>query len=1511
VSGADQTGLEIAVIGMAGRFPGARTVAELWEKLRGSVDCISDFTAAELTAAGVPAELFARPDYVKAGAVLDDIDRFDAGFFGFSPREAELLDPQQRVFLECAWEALEDAGYAGEAFRGLIGVCAGTGRNGYLQQNVYTNPRLIAAAGVFQTFLNNEKDSLALRTAYLLNLGGPALTVQTACSTSLVAVHLACQSLLAGDCDICLAGGVSIALPQTTGYLYEDGLMLSPDGRCRAFDVSGSGAVLGRGAGVVVLKRLAEAVEDGDRVLAVIKGSAVNNDGSSKIGYTAPSIDGQARVIRMAHARAGVDPETVTFVEAHGTGTELGDPIEVAALNEAFGAGAGPNRCALGAVKTNIGHLDAAAGVAGLIKTVLALQHREIPPTLHFRSPNPAIDFAGGPFYVNTTLRPWSAAGPLRAGVSSFGMGGTNAHVVLEEAPRPAPAAAAHSHRLLVMSARTAEAADQAAANLASFLHGAPAADLDDVAYTLQVGRRTFEHRRACVCTTTTDAVAALAPGSSRLIADANETRERRLAFMFPGQGAQYAGMARGLFDAYPEFRTALAECCRLFARHLDGIDLLQALYPDTRHAEADSRLARTELAQPAIFAVEYALARLLMSWGLTPDAMIGHSVGEFVAACLAQVFTLEQAVGLIAARGRLMQRLPVGSMLAVPLAEHELASMVAGTPLSVAAVNGPRLSVVSGPADAVDQLAARLGDGAVRLHTSHAFHSSMMDPILDEFAELVARTRPAAPRLRFISNVTGTWITDAQAADPTYWTKHLRQPVRFADGARVLTADAQRVLLEVGPGATLVTLARQNAPAGVAPLALQTLPRPQSAEADTVTLLRAIARLWTSGVPIDFQRMHAGEGRRRVALPTYPFERKRFWVEPNTARQPAPAPRPTAIAKNSDPDEWCFAPVWKSSVGVPSPGEAAGHAWLVLARRTALHDAVIDGLRGRGAAVVRVEPGDRFERISSDRYVIDPGVRAHFDALIADIAAAQPCDRVAHLWSVGTDGEEPAARYDASFYGLLAMVQALDAARMAVSRIVVAVSGVHAVTGEEQIDRSAAAMLGLCPVIQQEYAGVSCRVVDVDRRNAVEVDPRTVTQIVAELTGEAAAAVVAYRGTRRWVQTWEQASVRPLEAATLRPHGVYIVTGGLGRVALAIADHLARTVSARLVLASRNELPPRDEWGGLVAGTDRQAERVRAIEQLERAGAEVIVRAIDVADQAQMTALVRETEARFGRVDGVVHAAGVTHGGTFAPLAELDRAACEAQFAAKIAGVEALEAALAGRRLDFCVLASSLASVLGGFRFGGYAAANRYLDAVAHAHHANGEPWWTSVNWDGWDFGDGAGSPRAIALKPAEGAAIFARVAAAGLPQVAVSVGDLPARILVASTVGKPATTGERLTSYPRPNLQNPYVAPSTAAERTIAGIWKDLLGIDAVGVNDSFFELGGHSLLATQAASALKTAFDAPIPVALIFEHPTVSALAAALSAPAPAAPAGLTRASGRGERRRAALRRLEAVE
>ncbi|HUQ34164.1 MAG TPA: SDR family oxidoreductase [Pyrinomonadaceae bacterium] len=1508
----------IAVIGLSGRFPGAADADAFWRNLRDGVESIAFFTDEELLAAGVDASALTDPEYVRADGALDDIDLFDAAFFGFNPREAESLDPQQRFFLECSWEALEQAGYDPESYPGLIGVYAGAGTSTY-RNNLYSNSDFVNLVGAFQIALGNNKDHLTTQVSYKLNLKGPSVAVQTACSTSLVAVGLACQNLLNYECDMALAGGVSIGVPQRAGYYFEAGGIGSPDGHCRAFDAEAQGTVGGSGVGVVVLKRLADALSDGDHIHAVIKGAAINNDGSLKVGYTAPSVDGQAKVIAMAHALAGINPETIGYVEAHGTGTPLGDPIEIAALSQAFGAGT--NRkgfCAVGSVKTNIGHLDAAAGVAGLIKTILALNHKMLPPSLHFTRPNPNIDFDNSPFYVNTSLREWpeNTSSPRRAGVSSFGIGGTNAHVVIEEAP-PVDAVAEVSSKdehLLIISARSETALETATANLAAHLKERPQLNLADVAYTLQTGRRAFTHRRALRCRDLEDAAQALASlDESRVLTEAGAGGTRRpVAFMFSGQGEQHVFMGLSAYHDEPVFRQAIDLCSEILAPHL-GFDLRSLLYPkDEQKEEAELQLRQTAVAQPALFAIEYALSKWWLEMGVRPDAMIGHSLGEYVAACLAGVFSLEDALKLVAARGRLMQELPAGAMLAVPLSEASLRPFLNGQ-LSLAAVNGPQLCVLSGAAEAVSRLEIQLGERGLegrRLRTSHAFHSGMMEPILERFTDEFKGVELKAPQIPYISNVTGTWITAEEATDPAYWAAHLRGTVRFAEGLEKLLTEPNRLMLEVGPGQMLVGLSRQHSKRTPEHLLLSSFKRSQSNQRGEDSLLHALARLWLAGVAVSWNNLYAHEKRRRVPLPTYPFERQRYWVE----RQEEKEATASSLAsqqqhKKRDVADWFYLPSWKRGVPVEllrPDAQATAHKlrWLVFIDECGLGHNLASLLTAGGHEVFTVKAGEGFINHGAQGYTIAPGQIADYRTLMDELRSTGKLpDRILHLWSVTQDDgaqtsiEEFERAQTAGFYSLIFLAQALGEQQQGAGKLPVAVVSNRAqnVSGEDSLCPAKTTILGACKVIPQEYPHIICRSIDVIApAPGSNPEERLIEQLLTEFMAETPETEIAYRLDQRWVRSFEP--VR-LEAAAsnqrrLREGGVYLITGGLGGVGLILAGYLARAVKARLVLVGRTSLPPREDWAHWLSShmdEDSVSRKITGVQELEAEGAEVLTLSADVSDREQMKEVIARTLERFGELNGVIHGAGLTTADAFQPIQDASRPACERHFQPKAYGAIVLDEVLSGVEPDFCLLLSSLSSVLGGLGFVAYAAANIFMDAYAESHSRGARPAWTSVNWDGWqlweDDEEGA-DPAELIILPEEGAEAFERILSRGpVSRIVVSTGDLEAGInrwvrLESLRGGEDAlSTDASDTTAPthaRPSLSNTYLAPRNEVERVVAETWQQLLGIERVGVLDDFFELGGHSLLAIQVVARLREAFQVEVPVRDIFDASTVSALA-----------------------------------
>lgn len=1489
----------IAIIGLAGRFPGASTVEAFWHNLCHGVESIQTFSEAELLASGVDPQMVTQPNFVKAGAPLDNIEYFDAAFFGFNPREAAVMDPQQRLFLECAWEAIERAGYNTATYPGRIGTFAGMGWGSYFLNHIAANPDLLASMTGYQTLLGNEKDFISTRTSYLLNLTGPSITVQTACSTSLVATHLACQSLLSYQCDMALAGAAAMMLPQA-GYLYESGGILSPDGHCRAFDAQAQGTVAGSGVGLVLLKRLEEALADGDQIYAVIKGSAVNNDGAMKVGFTAPSVTGQAEAIAEALALAGINPDTIQYVETHGTGTALGDPIEITALTQVFRSQTDRQQfCAIGSVKTNVGHLDTAAGVTSLIKTALALHHGQIPPSLHFKQPNPQIDFANSPFYVNATLQDWLQTDiPRRAGVSSFGMGGTNAHLVLEAAPPREPSSSSRPWQLLVLSAKTPTALEQATQNLVAHLQQHPCENLADVAYTLQVGRQAFEHRRMVVCQTVEEAIATLQTSTEPpVLTHQQPEMSRTIAWMFPGQGSQYVNMGRELYDYEPVFQIWVDRCAELLQPHL-GLDLRTLLYPNPdNEATATQQLQQTAIAQPALFTIEYGLAQLWMHWGIKPDVLIGHSIGEYVAACLAGVFTLKDALMLVAQRGRLMQSLPTGAMLAVSLSAEAVIPWLSAD-VSLSAINAPQMCALAGTEVAIQELQTKLeqqGISCQRLHISHAFHSPMMEAIVQPFQQLVAQVKRQSPQKRWISNLTGTWITAAEATDPHYWAQHLRQPVRFAEGLTTALAEPNCVLLEVGPGRTLSTLARQ-CPAANGQIVLSSLRHPKDVRSDQAFLLNMVGRLWLAGIRLDWSKFYSHEQRHRLCLPTYPFERQRYWIERSAAKAAIPA---IATSEKSPLDQWFYTPTWKQQPWIaPAIANHSPQIWLIFCDSVSMSSPLIQRLQQQGHTVILVQTGTAFSHLADLTYAVNPQQAADYRSLLQDLQAQQLIpNQIVHAWSLDV---EPSTTLDTGlacgFYSLLFLTQAIADLKHPI-HVQVLTKGLYSITGTETLIPEQATVLGPCQMIPQEYPHIHCRVIDLESSEAISLNQTLIQELLdASPNSET---TIAYRRRHRWIQQYDAVTLPAVKSLPncLRFQGVYLITGGLGGIGLTLANYLAETVQARLILLSRYGLPDRNDWNHENLPAQVKA-TIQTVQNLEAKGAQVQVIAADVTDADAVQGAIAQVTQQFGTIHGVIHAAGVPGGG----LMQLKTLEAAAQvLAPKLQGTRCLHQALQGIALDFFVLCSSLTAIVSELGQVDYCAANAFLNAWAQAQDRNSKAF--AINWDTWQSVGMAAQttvPEALqqqrqtnlelGITPDEGVEVFQRILQNPLPQVIVSTQDLgqaiatsreQARHVLATTNAVNATTVQQ----PR-SLTSPYVAPGNSIEQQIAEIWEELLGVHPVGIHDNFFGLGGHSLLAVQTVSRLRDVFQVELPLkVLLAEAPTVAELAVAIAKLQPA--------------------------
>lgn len=1514
------TGLEIAVIGMEGRFPGANNIDEFWSNIKNGVESITFLTDEELVAAGVDSELITNPNFVKsAGGVLTGKEYFDASFFGYTPREAELMDPQVRVFHECAWIALENAGYDPGTYNGLIGLYVGASANLYWKA-LAAKHSIDKGLSLFESLLLFDKDFLATRIAYKFDLKGPAMTVQTACSTSLVAIHLACRALLTGECDMALAGGVSISTQDDLGYIYQNGMINSQDGRCRAFDENSTGTVTGSGLGVVVLKRLKNAIEDGDNINAVIVASAINNDGSRKVGYTAPSIDAQANVIRSAHRIAKVNPESIAYVETHGTGTPLGDQVEIEALKKAFNTER-KQFCRIGSVKTNIGHLDTAAGVTGFIKTVLALKNRKIPPSLHYNKTNSRIEFNNSPFIVNTELFNWENNGDvLRAGISSFGVGGTNAHVILEEAPVIEASSTSREQHMLLFSAKTESALRKTIENFLEFLKKNRNVNLADVAYTLQVGRKTHKYRAKLVCSNVSEAIEELSDSTSRKVQRYACIQEhKQIVFMFAGLGSQYANMGIELYEKEVVFRQEMDSCFEIIKK-LAGYDLKEIIYTNVSKEKAEAKLRETNIAQLVVFTFEYALARLLMNWGLKPHAMIGYSLGEYVAACISGVFSLEDALYLIIERARLISKLPQGKMLSVPLSIKDIKSFL-GYRLSVGIDNG-QSCVVSGSVEDINSLEKELKQQKIMctpVHNSHAIHSVMMESIVKDFESIVRQVKFNGPDIPFISNVTGRWVSIDDIVNPEYWVKHMRCTVLFDAGIKEILKQPNSLLIEIGSGCNLSSLVSRYIDKNSRHHVVNLIRQSQQKVSDILFLLRKLSSLWFYGIELDWKSYYQSERRHRIPLPTYPFEREYYWLKGDSTKACTQLiSQKEALKKKSDIKNWFYLPVWEQSVLALNEDfdNFNKSNWIVFTNKTKLCSKIIDSLKKVSNNIIVVKIGHSYEKSNENEYFVNPSNNKNYDSLFEDISAQSEFPtRILHLWNINESNDEITLEtlsnsLDKGLYSLINITQTLG--RLNITKgiqIQVVTNNMLKVAGEEILCPEKATLLGPVKIINMESFNIGCRCIDIVKpKPGSRQESLLINNLLSEFKINSTGEVVAYRGGSRWIQNYKPIHLNETKKSLkrLKYNGVYLITGGFGGMGFTLAIHLAKTVKAKLILVSRTRFPNRNEWNNWLENHDEQDSisiKIKKMLEMEEIGAKFLVYNADVSNSEEMRRVIELSEAKFGTINGVLHTAGLAD---YAGIIQRrTKEMTDKILAPKVKGTIIIDQMLRGRKLDFIVLFSSVGNIFYGHKFGqvGYNAANEFLDAYAHYKAVADDTFTVTINWSDWlQVGMGveaikrkySGSNKDInfeielpdSLYPNEGVEVFYRILQNSLDRVIVSPRDL--NLLLAQMKDQLRDVKQSVIKnieerfyhsklYNRPELSTDYEGPRNELEQKLVDIWQEGFGIEKIGIHDNFFELGGDSLKGIMFINKYEKLLNEIVHLTIIFQCPTIAELAA----------------------------------
>ncbi len=1318
---------KIAIIGMAGRFPSARSVSQFWRLIANERMGTRWFTEEELLAEGVSQAELSDPAYVRAANYVPDMECFDAGFFGFSPREASILDPQHRHFLEVSWEAFEDAGHMPESFDGRIGVFAGSGMQAYMPFNLLTNPDLVEEIGMFLLrHTGNDKDFLTTRLSYLLNLQGPSINVQTACSTSLVAVHQAAASLLSMECDMALAGGVTIELPHRHGYKFAGGEILSPDGRCRAFDNDSQGTVFGSGAAVVMLRRLEDALADGDDIRAVLLGSAVNNDGAQKAGYLAPSVDGQAEAAAEALAIAGVDADTVTYVEAHGTGTPVGDPIELAALSQVYETG-GTGFCGIGSVKSNVGHLDTAAGAVSLIKVIESLRHETIPASLHYETPNERFDIASSPFYVVDKTQPWPRQEiPRRAAVNSLGVGGTNAHAIVEEAPVRPKTPDQDIWRILPFSARTPASLEGLRQKWCEFLDEGDVPALADAAFTLKQGRREFGSRMVVVAKDA-DSLGEAMSGqhSARVATGAIPKGTPDVVFMFPGGGAQYPGAGAGLLESSEAFRAAVDECFSHLPEDAPADLRMMMFERNLTDDVAREKLEMSGYAIPALFILEYAYARMWQGWGIEPAAVFGHSAGEYAAAAIANVMSVRDALKIVTWRGKVMDAAAAGAMSVIPASRDKTLELV-GDSLDIAALNARDLCVVSGEVSEIAALESRLVGTeyeATRVRINVAAHSRILDDQLDNFRRGIQDVSLKAPDIPFVSSLRGDWADEGDFETVDYWVNHLRHTVLFADAVETILKKPNQIILEVGPGQTLGPLA-QMSEAENSPLAvLASGKQPKDTEDDYVVALTTAGAIWAHGGKLDWSKLPGADAGQRVSLPTYAFAKERHWIEPGIGTkkiEEGAVSHPVQMIRAENPDDWYQTLQW---IDAPLPPEspARNETWLVFHGEDPVSEALIEELKHRDCHCYIVRPGDSFQQ-KEQEYQLRPGNPEDYEELLAKLPK-QPT-HISHHWALAEGEKSTQDRLFDSGFCLTRAIQSADPADNIHLSFVG--SGSVSVKGEPVTNPELTTLLGPVRVAPREISGLSTQYIDVE----TTADPRGMAMLLLEEHDVGAMEDrVAYRQGARFSE-----QLVPLETTEatdvpkrLSPSGCYVITGGLSGIGLALAGYIGKTVQGKIALLGRTAMPEETRWEDILE-TDpgsSEAHTITAIRDIRAAGGKVLTVATDVADAAALEKSLARIQEEFGEISGLFHGAGIIDD---APLMMKTLADTHRVMSAKVEGGRNLSQLLPEGSLDFFAVFSSTSVITAPPGQVDYVAANAYLESLA-ASREDG----LAISWGAW----------------------------------------------------------------------------------------------------------------------------------------------------------------------------------
>ena len=1447
---------DIAIIGISCKFSKSENPTEFWENLKQGNDMIQFYSDEELTALGVDKSSIDNSAYIKRKTTLENSDSFDYPFFGYTKDEANLMDPQIRILHEQVWLAIEDAAYDVSSYKGKIGMFMTAEDNfnwiahSFVNGNKNVDP-------FYLSFINN-KNFISSLLSFNLNLRGPSIAIDTACSSSLMTVHLAGKSLLLRECSIAIAGGINLSSKTNRGYLHQEGTISSKDGYCRTFDSESSGTTGSEGAGVVVLKRLEDAIKDRDNIYAVIRSSAVNNDGR-KIGYTAPSVKGQSDCIKMAHKMANVPYDTITYVEAHGTGTKLGDPIEIEALNQAFNYDTS-HKCAVGSLKSSVGHLGNAAGIGGLIKTTLSLKHKMIPGVLHYKKPNPEINFKGGPFFVNSELIKWEPKNslPLRAGVSSFGIGGTNLHTILEEFEKNDDHSRSRPFQLITFSAKNKDSLLLYREKLAHFANNQPF-QLPNLAYTLNVGRADFAYKNFIVSSDNEELLSKL---NNAYTPSEFEKANKELIFMFSGQGSQYFKMGKNLYEHEPDFKKIMDQGFEILSG-ITGEDFREIIGYDLKENTNENQINETQYTQPLLFLIEYALASVLLKWEIKPKNMIGHSLGEYTAACIAEVFSFEDALKLIVRRSQLMSEVEKGDMVAIDSPIDAITGLL-NPNLSIAAVNSGSSCVISGAKKDIEnfiQLLASKDIFCSRLKTSHAFHSAMMDVILEKYEQELTNINFSIPKLPFVSNLTGKQILDHEAVSPKYWVRHLRETVKFKDGIDFILQKSNVVFIELGPGKTLLSLARQNEKSSHDNVYLDLMRRFDESIDDNKKFTNAIGRIWSQGIKINWDKYYSSEERNRISAPTYCFDNYKLDLIVDPFQKLT-----SGIFTQKPFGEWFYMPNWKKSVLMIRQKITKKQNYLIFSDETVLIDALSRRLKAEDNTVIKVVKGLDFERINGELFRLNPNSENDFISIFSALEFDNILiDQIIFNWNFEGDDQEVML---AAFHTLNILCRHLIAYQQDFGKKITLLCSLgHEITGEEKGNVAMISSMKQLYVCSQENPNIfSC---SLDIRQDTE-SPEIISKIIEDIQYNYSDTTIAFRNDNRWVAFYENLD---LEADYQNEHvkesKTYLITGGLGKIGKIMAAHFCDNYKAKIILIGRSAIPQEELWDTFLNDPKTDQNLVLTIKDLKdiKKDRAVFYYQSDVSDLQTFSRVVEKIEAKHGKLSGIIHAAGNIDNATFKPVENLSKEIALKQFLPKIQGTINLYTIFKDKPLDFVWITSSLASVLGGLTFGAYAVANAFIDAFINTKTRELKKW-ISVNLDGLS------DDRIDSKKLTE---VFERTIFQNVnPQVIVSVNDPNSFSLKhgSDTVAESGVLGdERIID--RNTLSANYLEPETETERKLCDIIQSFFGYKKIGVLDDFFEIGGDSLKAMTLIKRVNKLFEVEMNIKDFYENPSVRKL------------------------------------